>query len=199
MSTSTDPNAWLLGGTVPSAKFEARGDTVTGVISETPELRQQTDFDTQQPKFWDDGKPMMQMLVELQTDQRDPAILDDDGRRRMYVRGQMRNAFVQAVRKAGVKGLAVGGQLTVTYSADGEQKKKGFNPPKIYSVEYVPPMTAAATDFLAQPEPVAAAAPAPAAVPTTPAPSHLAQTLQAVDVTDPHVQALLAQLVAKGA
>jgi hypothetical protein len=92
VSTSTDPNAWLMGGSVPSAKFETHGDTVTGVITDTPEVRPQTDFDSGQPLFWDDGKPKMQLVVTLATDQRDPANADDDGTRRVYVKGKLQQA-----------------------------------------------------------------------------------------------------------
>ena len=64
---STDPNGWLMSGGVGSAKFDAHGDCVNGTITETPELRQQTDFDTGAPLFWDDGKPKMQLVVTLAT------------------------------------------------------------------------------------------------------------------------------------
>jgi hypothetical protein len=32
-----------------------------------------------------------------------------------------------------------GGELIVTYTGDGEPTRKGLNPPKLYSVVYVPP------------------------------------------------------------
>jgi hypothetical protein len=163
---SNDPNAWLLGGTVPSAKFEARGDTITGVISEAPELRQQTDFDTQQPKFWDDGKPMMQLVVTLSTDQRDPGNPDDDGTRRVYVKGKLQQAVAGAIRKAGAKGLEVGGTLTVSYVGDDEPKRRGMSGAKLYTADYVSPSAAFLAANEAAPAAAAPATPQPAAVPT---------------------------------
>mgnify|MGYP000676876507 CR=1 FL=1 len=122
---TTDPNSWLMSGGVPAAKFEAHGDTIKGTITEAPELRQQTDFDTGAPKFWDDGKPMMQLVITLATDDRDPATPDDDGTRRLYVKGKLQQAIAAAIRKAEANGLAVGGVLTVAYVGDDEPKKRG--------------------------------------------------------------------------
>jgi hypothetical protein len=194
VSTSTDPNAWLMGGSVPSAKFETHGDTVTGVITDTPEVRPQTDFDSGQPLFWDDGKPKMQLVVTLATDQRDPGNADDDGTRRVYVKGKLQQAVAQAVRKAGAKGLEVGGTLTVTYVGDDEPKRKGMSGAKLYTAEY----TAAASAFLAtgelpaQPQPAPAPAAAPPVPPTAPQ-SNPAAAAALANLTPEQIQALLAQ------
>ena len=151
----TDANSWLMSGAVPSAKFDAHGDTVKGTITETPELRQQTDFDSGDPLFWDDGKPKMQLVVTLATDQRDPSNPEDEGTRRLYVKGKMQQAVASAIRKSGAKGLEVGGTLTIAYIGDDEPKKRGMSGAKLYSAEYASPAAA----FLAQDEP---AAPRPA-------------------------------------
>lgn len=134
-----DPNDFLMGGGVPSASFLRIGDSVTGTITETPTLQQQRDFTTGEPKVWDDGNPMMQLVVTLQTDQIDHQIEDDDGRRRVYLKNNSKKAVSDAVRKAGAKGLSIGGRLTMTYTANGEAAKKGINPPKLYAAEYVAP------------------------------------------------------------
>lgn len=174
----TDANSWLMGGAVPSAKFDAHGDTVKGTITETPELRQQTNFETQQPEFWDDGKPKMQLVVTLATDQRDPSNPEDEGIRRLYVKGKMQQAVASAIRKCGAKGLEVGGTLTIAYVGDDEPKKRGMSGAKLYLAEYASPAAA----FLAQDEPAAAAAPAAqvpaqAAPPATAAPADAAALL----------------------
>ena len=152
---TSDPNNFLMGGGVPSAAFLKVGASVSGTICEPPVLRQQRDIQTGAPKSWDDGSPMMQLVITLQTDERDAKIEDDDGRRRIYVKFNMKNAVADAVRRAGGKGLEVGGKLTVKYVKDGEQTKKGFNPPKLYEATYTPPSAA----FLDEPEPAAAATP----------------------------------------
>jgi hypothetical protein len=193
---STDPNAWLMGGTVPSAKFDTRGDTIKGVITETPELRQQTDFDTNQPKFWDDGKPMMQLVVTISTDQRDPANADDDGTRRIYVKGKLQQAVAAAIRKAGAKGLEVGGTLQVSYIGDDEPKKRGMSGAKLYAAEYTPAAPQSQAAFFGAtevPAPTATTpAPAPSVPPITPQGNPAAAAALA-NLTPEQIQALLAQ------
>lgn len=163
---STDANAILMGGGVPSAKFDGIGVSVTGVIEDIV-ASQQTDFTTGEPKFWPNGDKMMQVVVTLATDQRDPSITEDDGLRKIYVKGKsLTGAVRDAVRKAGAKGLDVGGRLTVTYTGDGPQEKRGINPPKLYAADYTPPSPAAAANAalgLTEQTPAASPAPVPAA------------------------------------
>ena len=168
---------FLMGESVPSAKFPAIGATVSGTICEPPVVQQQRDYTTGELKFWSDGNPMMQLVVTLQTGERDPGIVDDDGRRRVYVRGQLKRAVQRAVKTAGAPGLAVGGQLTVTYARDGQPTNPRFNPPKEYTAVYAPP-AAGATE------------------PTTSPTASAAPTQQAaqVDPNSPEIQALLAQI-----
>jgi hypothetical protein len=145
---SISAEEFLMGGGIPSAKFDTIGTTVSGTIATRPEVVQQTDLDTGEPKFWNDGKPMMQLAVTIQTELRDPEIPDDDGKRKFYVKAKLLEAVRAAIRTAGAKGLDVGGVLTVAYVADGEVKKRGHNPPKIYSATYQPPAAAQANAFL---------------------------------------------------
>jgi hypothetical protein len=158
-----DANSFLMGGGgAPTAKFPTPGTTVGGRITEPPSLDQQRDIKTGEKKFWSNGDPMMQLVVTVQTDTRDPAIEDDDGKRRIFVKGQMKNAVADAVRATGAKGLEVGGSLHVRYTHDGQAAGVGMSPPKQYEARYV----SAATNALGAHQPQAAAAPpAPAAVP----------------------------------
>lgn len=145
MTDSTDPNDFLMGGVgVPSARFPAVGTTVTGTITERPQVRQQTDLATGELLTWQDGRPRNQLVITLATDSRDDSIEDDDGARRVYAKGNMLKAIADAVRKAGAAGLEAGGWLTVTYTGNGEQKQRGFNPPKLYTATYRPPDAATA-------------------------------------------------------
>ena len=168
---SIDPNAILMGGGVTSAKFETIGTAITGVIDDLA-ASQQTDFTTGEPKTWPNGDPMMQVVVTLATDQRDPDVTDDDGLRKVYVKGKSLTAAVRdAVRRAGAKGLEKGGTLTVTYVGDGVAERRGINPPKLYSAAYEKPGPAAANAALGltqqqpTPAPTQPAAAAPAADP----------------------------------
>lgn len=162
---SIDPNSILMGGGVTSAKFDGIGVSVTGTIEDVT-ASQQTDFTSGEPKTWPNGDPMMQVVVTLATSQRDPSVTDDDGLRKVYVKGKsLTNAVRDAVRRAGAKGLEVGGTLTVTYTGDGPQEKRGINPPKLYAAEYGQPDRAAAANAALglaaeQPAPVAASIPA---------------------------------------
>lgn len=159
MNTHDDVNDFLLSGGVPSAKFPTIGTTVKGtVVSST--VAQQTDYTSGKPKFYDDGNPMMQVVVTLQTAERDPAVENDDGLRKVYVRGQMTKAVSDALRTAGAK-LANGGTLAVQYTGDKPAEKAGLNPAKQYRAQYQPPTGGndAANDLLGgstAPEPTAA-------------------------------------------
>jgi len=125
------------GGGAPAFKFEKVGDKVTGTIVDL-EVRQQRDFDSGELKVWDDGKAMLEMVLTLKTALRDSDIEDDTGERRVFCRGVMLTAFKNAVRKAKVKKPEVGATVTIVHDGLGEAKRKGFNAPKLYSVEYVP-------------------------------------------------------------
>lgn len=179
-STTQTASEFLMGGGVISAKFPTVGTTVGGPITRVGEPQQQRDFDSGQPKFWDNGEPMMQLPVEVATElpQESP---EDDGVRCFYIKGLMLKAVREAIRNAGAKGLEVGGHLAVTYARDGEPKRRGFNPPKEYTAVYTPPTAQSAQSangFLAGgiPNPTpATAAPAttqpPVQAPTAQAPA----------------------------
>lgn len=167
----TNPADSFFGESSPSAKFDAIGTTVGGVITRIGDPMQQTDFSSGKPLTWDDGTPRMQLPVTVQTDLRDPSNPLDDGKRTLYVKGEMKKAIGAALRAAGAK-MAVGGTLTVTFS--GEEPTAGF-PKKLYTATYAPP----AAGFFEEPaQPVAAAhvgpppaAPQPAAPAAQPAPA----------------------------
>lgn len=147
----------------PAFKFEKIGDRLEGII-EDAEARQQRDYDTGEAKTWDDGKPMMELVLTLATDLRDPSIEDDDGSRRVFVRGQMLTALRQAVRKAKARKPERGAVVVITHSGLGEAKRKGFNQPKLFTVDYLPSSAAAVAEMFGDaPQEAVPAAPAPAA------------------------------------
>jgi hypothetical protein len=162
MTTPLDPNTFLMSGGSAAVSFPTIGTTVSGRIVATPEVRQQTDPATKEPKFFKNGDPMMQLVVQVATDERNPQDLTDDGTRAFFIKANMLNAVREAVRKTGANGLEVGGTLTVTYVADGPKTNPAFNAPKLYTAEYRPPTGQAANDLLmgnnsnqpAQPAPV---------------------------------------------
>lgn len=166
LPTPPDPNTWLMGGGIPSAKFDAIGTTVAGDITEEPTIQQQRNFDTGEPEFWTDGNPKYMLVVNIHTAMRDPDVDNDDGTRGLYVRANLQKAIRDAVRLAGADRLQVGGHLTITYTGDGTPPRKGANAPKLYTAVYKPPQQQAAQQFLGlnQPAPATYTAPPPNAV-----------------------------------
>lgn len=143
----------LLSGGAPVAKFPEIGTVVRGTVIDAT-TSQQTDIE-QRPRYFDNGDPMMQVVVTLQTDERDPNISEDDGSRRLFIKGQMLNAVRTALRNAGAK-LEAGGRLAVQYTGDGTPKP-GRTAPKLFTAQYQPPKpgTAAANDLLGAAQPSA--------------------------------------------
>lgn len=144
-------------------KFDVVGATISGTVKSAPRERQQTKFGSQEPDFWPNGDPKMQILVDLQTDQR--ADMSDDGARTLYVAsGNMKRAISEAIRAANSSDIEPGGTLTVQYVGNDPASKNPANPAKMYAAQYTAPTSA----FAQQP---AAAAPAqqPVAAPQAPA------------------------------
>lgn len=146
---SMDPNDFLMGGGggVPSFSFGPLGSppgaSVTGKILKL-ETSQQTDYNTRAPLSWGNGDPKMQLEVTLQTTLRDASIDDDDGQRRVFVKGKgLTDATREAVLSVGAKGLEIGGTLTVTYSHD-TKPAGGGNAYREYKVMYERPNASAA-------------------------------------------------------
>lgn len=159
---STDPLpslAQVMSGGTPSAigKDDPIGTSASGIVKSI-EAQQQHDIDTGAPKFFDNGQPMMQIVVHIATEQRDPTIPGDDGVRAVYVKGKNIGTLRNASRKAMRDMPHIGDRFTVTYSANGEAKKRGWNPPKLYSYE-LQPNAAQLADVMQEPAP----APQPAA------------------------------------
>lgn len=122
------------------------GDSITGTICAPEPFQQQQAEPNGKLKTWDDGNPMLQLVVTVQTTMHDPSIEDDDGRRRFYVKGAMRNAIADAVRKAGAKGLDIGGIVTLVYTHDEPPSSPGMSPARQFTATYQPP--SASADFL---------------------------------------------------
>lgn len=144
-----DPDELMQGGhkaaTFPDQQF---GHTVGGPIVEKPITTQQLDFDSRQPKFYDDGNPMWQVVVAVQAQ---PPTEDDDGIRAFYIKAQMKKAVQEAVRRAGAARLEVGGVLHVRYLRDEPNSRGRGKPKKIYEARYTPPAGGAAAPAAARP------------------------------------------------
>lgn len=163
-----DPNQVLMGGGGATAwKFEDPGTTHTGTIASHPEVRQEREYDKDNPgggalKFFPSGDPIMGIVVEVQTNERDTTNGDDTGLRTFYIEGRyIKEAVRNAVRASGATGLEVGGQLTVVFTHREDPMDKRSR--KFWDVTYVPAGNAALMGA-EQPQ----AAPAPAQAPVAP-------------------------------
>ncbi|AJC53976.1 hypothetical protein [Streptomyces sp. 769] len=157
--TEMHADEFLMGGSgAPAARFDHIGATITGYVVGRPQVKQMTDFTTNEPLAWPNGEPKLQLIVTLATDQNDPTIESDDGLRRVYVKGQMKKVVADAVRKAGARGLEENGALTLRYVRDGKKTNPKFKAPKEYEASYQKPTTPVAPD---EPNPVAPPMPQP--------------------------------------
>lgn len=198
----------LAGGGAPSffTKDTPVGASVTGTIV-AAELRQVTDYTTQKPKTWDDGRPQMQVVVTLDTTERDPANPDDNGQRRVFIKtwGVWRDALNAAIKTAGGSKasdvLTPGARFTATFT-ETRPSSKG-SPMKVYAYQIVPAAQAGLDAAVAAPgggqagDPWATqqqAAPAQQqAAPVQPPAAAPVQPAAAAGGTDPAAQAKQAQ------
>lgn len=138
--------------------FPNPGDSVTGKITAIHKPEQQTDPASQALAFDKNGKPKMQVRIDLSTEMRDPNIEHDDGSRTLYVRGWMKGSVGDALRKAGEKEPKIDGKLTVTFTHQEAPSAPGLSGVKKFDATYEPPPSAAAQHF-ATPEKAAAKEP----------------------------------------
>lgn len=127
--------------------FPNPGDTVTGTITAVHPPEQQTDPATQALAFDRNGRPKMQVRIDLATDLRDPEIDNDDGSRTLYVRGWMKGSVGDALRRAGEKEPKIGGKLTVKFTHQEAPTAPGLSGVKKFDAWYEPPASATATHF----------------------------------------------------
>lgn len=134
MSTDLDKAASSRGKWYSFAEI---GDVFKGQFLNADE-RQATDYVTGAPKTWDDGQPMIEFVLEFQTDLRDDD--SDDGKRTIYAGKSSRlfKAMQEAVKAAGLK-WADQPTLTVKRVDDGEpvtlKNGKRGNAPKQFKAK----------------------------------------------------------------
>jgi hypothetical protein len=136
---------------VPSFKFENPGDQVAGEVLDM-QAHQKTKIGTNEPMFDKNGKPLMQLVVTLQTqlqgwagvapdkvptDAETNQQLQDDGKRRIYLWYTLRDAVMEALAKTGGKPLAVGDSLAVQVTGS-KPNPMGGNPIKLYAAMHKP-------------------------------------------------------------
>lgn len=143
---------WLMGGGGPPAfSFKEEGAQVLGKVL-AYEMAQERDFHSKELLTWDDGRPRMQMVITMQSEEH-PVTDEDDGKRRLFVKyGAMREAIQKAIKDSGAASI-IGGRLWVKHSGYGESKKNPTNPPKAYKAKFGPASAAEMLDQITGPEP----------------------------------------------
>jgi hypothetical protein len=164
MSTAAEQIEQFFQGGAAAAKFPDReyGTVIGGEIIADPRMQQQRDYTTGEPITYQDGNPAMQMVIVVQTSLHDPSLPDDDGPRAVYVKGQMRQAVGEALKRAGVTAPRRGGKLWLKYTEDKPvtlKNGKPGNPQKIFAAKYEPPAQAAAAEFFGDDQGAQAAPP----------------------------------------
>lgn len=143
------------------------GASVTGTLASDPDTRQATDFQTKQPAYFlKSGKPKIEVVFDLQTNQRDDQ--DDDGRRSVWVHwwGVQRDALTEAINQFGRKPHK-GDTMTVTF--DGYVNLENApQPAKHYTFRFEAGLPGLAPQTTAATAAPAAGAPAGAFTTTTP-------------------------------
>lgn len=95
-----------------------------------------------------------QLVLTLQTSMRDPKIDDDDGQRRVYIKGRRFDTAIRdALKRAGAKKLAEGGRLRVRFTDWDPESQNPKNPAKMYVAKYEPPAAPADDYFSGQDAP----------------------------------------------
>jgi hypothetical protein len=156
MATKADDVNQFLQGGGKSFPFEEIGDRVRGQIIDM-ERRQQTDLQTNEPRFFPNGQPMFAVVITLQTELSEDET--DDGQRTVWIRGgnytpekgtgaSSLNALKDALRKANSKDIDINGFLEMELTGMGKQVSRGFSPPKLYTMVYEPPSKAISVDEL---------------------------------------------------
>lgn len=155
-------NDLLMGGGIKSIGWKDNpiGHTVVGTITDTPKVEQMKKFQSTELDYWPSGDPKMQIVVTIQTDLRDPADPQDDGKRRLHIPPRIMTPVREAVQKAGARGLEIGGRIAVRRiggtGATGD--------PFTFAAEYAAPAVDPGS-LLSGPAPSAPTAPATAAAP----------------------------------
>lgn len=156
MSTLAEINNDFAGSSSPSLSFKGDpGIAYRGRIADV-DKRQARDMDSDELKFWDDAhtQPIWEYIFTLSDCEQGkvkadgtayagwaPVQNDDDHgtERRLFAKSGIITALRKALMASGAGGWEIGGTLTIGFYAEGQQKKRGWNPPKLFVADYVPP------------------------------------------------------------
>jgi hypothetical protein len=208
-----DPWGVAQGRSIPTIKFQfsdAYGNAVPAAVGteytlqtiEDLDVVQQRDFDTQQPEFWPDGKPKLNLVITgtLVSTNVDPSNYldgdDDELNRRFFFKGQSQQALQEEMKRLGLKRFGIGTKVTIALTGFRPPKNGRGYPTKLYTVTitdptpYVAPEQRQVESALAPSQPTTPNVQAQTSFPTTNTPVASAAPAQVapVQVQDQPVQ-----------
>ncbi|WP_280431569.1 hypothetical protein [Nocardia brasiliensis] len=127
-------------------RHDEPGTAVSGLVL-AQQLTNQLDPKTKKPKTARNGRPLQQLEVTILTSlQVDP---DDDGRRLLFVKGNMQKAIKAAVLASGDSDFRNGARLCLTFTGLGAAFSADYSPPKQFAARYEPPTDASLAELAA--------------------------------------------------
>lgn len=138
---SIDMNAIdeLLSGNSAAFKFETIGDTCKGRIV-SAKVQQQSDINTGQPKTFQNGDPMNQLVVTVEQEDGTEAAIYFKGGKFDVAEGKGDSSLEALKLALDGQQLTEGGTLAVQFSGLGKKKNAGFSAPKLYTCAYKAPV-----------------------------------------------------------
>lgn len=119
------------------------GTSYVGIVARdvtNADVQQQTDFRTQAPLFYKDGRAKFAMKVPLKVQ---PSQEFPEGECSWFVKGQARDELVRAMAEAGCDGSPKSGATIAVTLVQRRPSGAGMNPANIVQIQYTPPGGAA--------------------------------------------------------
>ena len=114
------------------------GTSYAGIVARDvthADVQQQTDFRTQAPLFYRDGRPKFAMKVPLKVQ---PSPEFPEGEATWFVKGQARDELVRAMAEAGCDGSPKAGAAIVVTLVQRRNTSAGMSPANVVQVRYQP-------------------------------------------------------------
>lgn len=107
------------------------GDTITGAVVGV-QTRQARDIQTRQPRVWENGDPVLQVVVSIQTDEKTDE--NDDGVRAVFIKfwGAQRQALLDALKDANLSDVPLGSTFTASFVGTEKSNNRAFSDTKLF-------------------------------------------------------------------
>lgn len=120
-----------------TAKLSQIGDVAQGIIFKRQRLQEQDDDGNVVLNDW--GKPKPLVVLWIATSLRDPEVEDDDGARRLWLKGNGLWTLQNFIRENGLKAPQVGGKVKVWVESLKPNTNPKRKPMKVHGAMYADP------------------------------------------------------------